>query len=178
MTIRFTCALATVLALAARIPDARAQGAAPAAPEPAPPAASPGPETAPPAAAPIEVAPPSAPPPTVALATPAPPSSSGFVLELQASGFFESLDGGFFLGGRYESGTILGVGINVAGDRLGTDRPFGVPLTAGSSSGFGFSLYPGLRFVLARSSERRVDLVGDVDVGVTKYFASDHISLA
>ncbi|HTA17942.1 MAG TPA: hypothetical protein VK989_01535, partial [Polyangia bacterium] len=39
----------------------------------------------------------------------------------------------------------------------------------------GFSIYPGAKFVLASASRGRLELVNDVDLGFTKYFATDHM---
>jgi hypothetical protein len=95
-------------------------------------------------------------------------ADTAFVLAIQTTGFFSSLDNGVFVGGRTETGAIWGVGGSFSADRLSGNF---APSTSGS---WGISIYPGAKLVLARAAHGRVDLVGDLDLGFTKYYVSDH----
>ncbi len=95
------------------------------------------------------------------------PVSTDLVLEIDMQSFLSSLSGGFFLGGRGGGQTIWGAGLWLSSQKLGN-----------SSAVVGLTFAPGARFVLASASEGRVDLVGEVDVGFSKYYASEGRSTA
>jgi len=102
---------------------------------------------------------------------------TGFVLALHATGAFSSLDNGLFLGGRASTGTIWGVGLSFAAERLSGGAPsFAFGQSATSSSTYGLAIYPGVQLALARAG--RVDLAFDVYLGFTKYFTTDRIASA
>jgi hypothetical protein len=182
-----------VLALMISSTAARAQDAPP--PDAAPPpAAEPGPATpappavaAPPVAAepsaveasrPAEAAPPT--PARAVVAEPAPTSGTKLAVAVQSTGLFSTLDNGFFVGGQGASGTVWGVGASVSAvkfDGSSSSNDFLVTQPTGRTA-YGFSIYPGAKFVLARAADGRVDLIGDWDVGFTKYYATDGVGSA
>jgi hypothetical protein len=183
----------TVFSTAARAqspppPDA----SAPASAEPEPATPPPSTAAAPPVAAeppppveatrPAEVAPP--PPATTApravAAEPASTSGTKLAVAVQSTGFFSTLDNGFFVGGQGASGTVWGVGMSVSAVKLdGSSSSDGLFVTQPTGrTAYGFSIYPGAKVVLARAADGRVDLVGDLDVGFTKYYATDGVGSA
>jgi hypothetical protein len=150
-----------------------------------PPAAAPSPQPtespAPSGPAEMPAAPPAAVSPRVTdVERPAPPNSppSGLVVALRTTGFLSSLDGGFFVGGRAQSGTIWGVGMEFGVEHISGSDVFLFGEPAVSSSAFGLSIYPGVETVLASARDGRVDLVGNLTLGFTKYYATDGNSTA
>jgi hypothetical protein len=129
------------------------------------PATPPPPGSPPPSPAPSDVPPP-APPQVQKEVSAATLPSTDLVLEIDTQTFLSSLNGGFFLGGR-GGRTIWGAALWLSSEKLGS-----------SSAVVGFTFAPGARFVLASAREGRVDLVGEVDVGISKYYASQGRSTA
>jgi hypothetical protein len=114
-------------------------------------------------------------------APPAPHQGTKLAVAVQSSGFFSTLDNGIFVGGQGASGTVWGVGLSVSATKLGNAPANNGVLFVSqptSQTAFGFSIYPGAKFVLASAGDGRVDLVGDWDLGFTKYYATDGVGTA
>ena len=87
---------------------------------------------------------------------------SGFAIELSTSGFASgALVGGLFLGGRTQSGLILGGFLNYGMTSLNVAAPGGATLT--TSTQF-LRIGAGLRHSFVQSADRLVDLYGAGDV--------------